>query len=284
MKIYGVGDLVCDLYYENQKLIGMDGGKSFANIVVNLADRFDTYIWGACGTDYYGDIALKSLEELGVSTQYVKRYPVLTRLFHIDYQKNLTKKKDFVTHQKTWYPNTLVSPFLECKEEDVLIMDSLNSVNQAILKHQKGKKMLDIGYFKELSKMTQEEIYQLFQIPFAIINLNGRVEKYLLNRFHTLDFLKADLIIITYGKKGAKFLWGDESLFLPLECQEKEVDSNGLGDLFFAEFIAYYLTNAKISKKGIQKTFKEATRKTSFLATQVGARGHLHKIYSKEEK
>ena len=286
MKIIGVGDLVCDLYYQDGKMIGVDGGKSFANIAVNLADQFPTYIWGACGLDFYGDIALKSLEELGVETKYIMRYPVSTRLFHIDYEKKKTTKKDFKTNEKTWYSISLTSPKIEdiLEKEDVLILDSFSYPNLSIFKNTSCKKMVDLGYFKELDSMSDEEIYELFNTPIAVLNMNERVEKYLLHRFHKIDFLNVDLFIITYGKKGAKFMWNNHSLFLPLIHQEKEIDTNGLGDLFFSQFIAYYLKHDRVTEEGLKKTFEEATKKTSFLASKIGARGHLHALYRNQEK
>ncbi len=36
MRVVSVGDLVTDFYYNNSKIIGVDGGKSCHNIVINL--------------------------------------------------------------------------------------------------------------------------------------------------------------------------------------------------------------------------------------------------------
>ncbi len=282
MRIFGVGDLVCDLYYQDSKLVGCDGGKSFANILVNLADTFPTYLWGTVGEDIYGDIALQSLRDLHVNTKYVRREKVSTRLFYIDIDKGITQKRNFETKEKTWYPKSLVNPNISSilKEDDILIFDSINETNQKIMNSTKVRKMLDIGYEKELFAYTDQELISFFQQRFTILNLNGRVEKYLLSRFHTLDILHADFIIITYGKRGAKFLFSNQEYVKELNVTQKEVDANGLGDLFFSCFLRMYLQENRIDKNLIDKTFLEATKKTTLLATKIGARGHLHSLYS----
>ena len=73
MKILGVGNLVTDHYFKNGQFIGACGGMTAFNIIANLSANFETYAVGLCGQDTDGKIAIKSLEDLGVNTQYVEK-------------------------------------------------------------------------------------------------------------------------------------------------------------------------------------------------------------------
>jgi len=60
----------------------------------------------------------------------------------------------------------------------------------------------------------------------------------------------------------------------------KEVDPNGAGDAFFSVFIYEYLQNNQILNEDyIDNAFNNATKLTQNVVKQIGARGHLHKLY-----
>lgn len=282
MRIFGVGDLVCDIYIHENHIVGVDGGKSFANIVVSLARFYKCYIWGVCGVDECGKVACTSLKDLHVNTKYIEKRKITTRRFYIDYSNRITTKRDFQTGKKYWYPKSFVSLdiFSILKSDDILIFDSLNDINVKIIQNTKQKKMLDIGYSNELENMTKEEIFSIFQNHISIININEKVEQYFLTKFKTLSFLKTDLLIVTRGKSGASFRLGGEWLHLSIPTPSQEIDTNGLGDLFFSHFIRLYLSTDCLSMDTIYLTFQNAIVETSNLATKVGARSHLHAIYS----
>ena len=72
MRVVSIGDLVTDYYYKNNQLLGVNGGMTSHNIITNLAKMgVNTAVFGCCGDDDQGDIAIKSLEKiliaLGVS-------------------------------------------------------------------------------------------------------------------------------------------------------------------------------------------------------------------------
>lgn len=106
MRVVSIGDLVTDYYYKNEKLIGINGGMTSHNIIANLAKMgMQTAVFGACGNDYQGKIAIKSLENIKVDVGNVKILEnIRTRCFHVSYfetdgKLSFTSKKDahFVT-------------------------------------------------------------------------------------------------------------------------------------------------------------------------------------------
>lgn len=85
MKVISIGDLVLDYYYEDSKLLGVNGGMSSHNIIANLSSfGIGTKAIGACGNDIQGDVAIKSLEDLNVDISNIDRFDVHTRCFHIN--------------------------------------------------------------------------------------------------------------------------------------------------------------------------------------------------------
>ena len=89
MKIISIGDLVTDFYYKNGKLVGVNGGMTSHNIIVNIAKLgLETSVYGVCGNDLASTIAINSLKDLGVNTDNVKKLEdINTRCFHVSYQE-----------------------------------------------------------------------------------------------------------------------------------------------------------------------------------------------------
>ena len=90
MRVVSIGDLVTDFYYKNGKLIGVNGGMTSHNIIANIAKmKLDTVVYGACGNDMAGNIAIKSLSDIGVNTENIQVVQDLnTRCFHVSYFEN----------------------------------------------------------------------------------------------------------------------------------------------------------------------------------------------------
>lgn len=297
MKFISIGDLVTDYYYKNGKLIGVNGGMTSHNIIANLKLlKNECSVFGVCGDDKAGEISIKSLKDIGVDTNNVLILEnVKTRCFHVSYFEEegkfdfISKKRCPVCNEKKWYVESLIDVDKikkEIKKKDVLVFDNLNVKNQKIINSVQNIKMLDLGQYFEFEKFPAEEIIKKIKNKFAIINLNERVEKYLLNKFDLTNmlelstYLSAKLLITTRGKKGADFVYNDKFLHLNLENISKEVDSTGAGDAFFSIFISEYINNQeKISEEFIMKTFKKATRYTSKVVKLFGSRGHINKLY-----
>ena len=90
MRIISIGDLVTDFYYKNGKLIGVNGGMTSHNIVLNISKmNLQTAVYGVCGDDMLGDIAIRSLKDIGVNIEHIKIIKNLkTRCFHVSYDED----------------------------------------------------------------------------------------------------------------------------------------------------------------------------------------------------
>ena len=89
MKIISVGDLVTDFYYKNGKLVGVNGGMTAHNIIANIAKfGLETSVFGVCGNDMAGNIAIQSLKDIGTNVDNIKIIDNLkTRCFHVSYSE-----------------------------------------------------------------------------------------------------------------------------------------------------------------------------------------------------
>lgn len=297
MKIISIGDLVTDFYYKNGKLVGVNGGMTSHNIIANIAKiRLDTAVYGVCGQDVTGNVALKSLKDIGANIDNVEIMEnIKTCCFHVSYiEENgklefKSKKRCPICNQKQWYEESNINTDDILKKiniEDVLVFDNLNIKNQIIIDNCENKKMLDLGQYFELDNYSDEEVIKKIENKFDIINLNERVEKYLINRFSLnslediYNILKPRMIIVTRGKKGADFIINNKKITKELSNPEVEIDPTGAGDAFFSVFISSYVkNNYVIDEKFIDATFLKATSLTKKVVKKFGARGHIQPLY-----
>ena len=294
MKIISIGDLVTDFYYKDGKLVGINGGMTSHNIIVNIAKLgLDTAVYGVCGNDVTGNIAIKSLKDAGINVDNIKIIDSLnTRCFHVSYLEengklNFTSKKRCpICNQKKWYDESKIEAddvLINIKPDDILVFDNLNNKNQIIIDNCENRKMLDLGQYFELDSYSDEEIIKKIKNKFDFINLNERVEKYLKNRFSLddiYDLLKPKMLIVTRGKKGTDFVFEKNKISKELTKPEIEVDPTGAGDAFFSVFISEYIKNNYIvDEKFVDLTFEKATKLTKKVVKKFGARGHIQNLY-----
>lgn len=297
MRIISIGDLVVDFYYKNKKLIGINGGITTHNIIANISKfGLKTSTFGVCGDDIMGKIAIDSLRSLGVDVDnVVTRDDISTRCFHVSYTDEnekitfISKKRCPFCNTKKWYDESMIESDEILKKiefDDVLVFDNLNVKNQTIIDKCKNKKMIDIGQYFELENYSNEEIIHKIKNKFDIINLNERVEKYLIDRFSlkTINdvymMLSPKLLIVTRGKKGSNFVYNNNYINKKLDCPSNEVDPTGAGDAFFSVFISEYVKNKYvIDDDFITNTFNKATKITKIVVKKFSARGHLQKLY-----
>ena len=293
MKVISIGDLVTDFYYKNGNLIGVNGGMSSHNIIANLSKyKIDTAVYGVCGNDDVGEVALDSLRKLNVNVDHVLiDENIRTRCFHVSYYEQngnrefTSKKRCPYCNSKKWYLESAIDTnyiLNHINDEDILVFDNLNSKNQTIINNSLNKKMLDLGQYFELEEYSNDEIVNIIKSKFDIINLNERVGKYLLKRFELDNYielnclLRSKLLIITQGKKGASFTFGEELLYKEIEDVSEEIDATGAGDAFFSVFIFRYIkNNYVVDSHFIDKAFESALKLTRKVVTKFGARGHL---------
>lgn len=297
MKIISIGDLVTDIYYKNGKLIGVNGGMSSHNIIANISKMgLETSVYGVCGNDIFGEIAIKSLSDLGINIDMIDILTNLkTRCFHISYiEKNgkiefTSRKRCPFCNQKKWYDESYINPNKILKnidEKDILVFDNLNEKNQIIINKTKNKKMLDLGQYFELDNYNDTEVIKKLKNKFDIINLNERVliyikKRYLLNNIKEVyDLLKPKMLIITKGKKGTDFVFNQIKVSKKLLKPSVEIDSTGAGDAFFAVFISEYVKNNYIIDENfVNATFEKAIKLTGKVVRKFGSRGHIQPLY-----
>lgn len=297
MRIISIGDLVTDYYYKDDKLVGICGGMTSHNIIANIAKYgLETSVFGVCGSDKAGEIAIKSLKDINVNIDEIKILEdINTRCFHVSYYEEngklefKSKKRCPFCNEKKWYEESRIDTEVtlsKINKEDILVFDNLNSKNQTIIDKTTNKKMLDLGQYFELDNYNDEEIINKIKNNFDIINLNERVEKYLKTRYslNTLEeiynLLLPKMIIVTRGKKGSDFAIKNRVINKTLKNPSKELDPTGAGDAFFSAFIGEYVKNDYvINEEFIDSTFEKATKLTKKVVTKFGARGHIQNLY-----
>lgn len=297
MRVVSIGDLVLDYYYKDGKLLGVNGGMTAHNIIANLANlKIDTAVFGACGNDDAGLIAIKSLKDLKVDVSNVDIIEnIHTRCFHVSYFNEndklsfISKKRCPFCNEKKWYEESqidLKKILNTIKKDDILVFDNLNFKNQEIIDKTNNKKIIDLGQYFEFENISDEEIIKKIKGKFAIINFNERVTKYLTKRFNLKDdlklyeLLKANLITITRGEKGARFIYNNIVYDFSLQNKANIVDSTGAGDAFIASIIKDWIKNdLKLDPSMFEKWYFNSNQLTSKVVGKMGARGHLKSLY-----
>ena len=300
IRFVSIGDLVTDVYYNKElKLIGLDGGITSHNIICNLQSMgFNTFAFGACGDDYFGRVSINSLKDCGVKSDIYIDKNINTKAYHI---RNILvngklcyKSIMYCPYCKksSWYDESYINEtniLSKIRKDDVLVFDNLNSKNQFIVDNTLNTKLLDLGLFTEFENLDKEKIIYKLRNKFEIINLNERVEKYLLKRlncktdidlFYTLN---AKLITITRGKNGNDFIFEGQIYSFSIKEVIDEVDDSGAGDAFFSVIIKeYFKNNKKISKGDIEQWFNKTIPYVKKILLQVGSRAHIKELYTLE--
>ena len=283
MRIISIGDLVIDFYYKNGKLVGVDGGMTSHNIIVNIAKLgLETSVYGVCGNDMAGTVAIGSLKEAGTNIDNVKIIEDLnTRCFHVS-QQELNGKLEFVSkkrcpicNEKRWYDESKIETndiLKQINKDDILVFDNLNKKNQIIIDNCDNRKMLDLGQYFELENYSDNDIIKKIKNKFDFINLNEKVEKYLKNRFSIkslediYNILNPKMIIVTRGKKGSDFVFSNNKVNKELSSPSIEVDSTGAGDIFHGAFVYGLANNFEY-----EKTLRFAVLASALSVTRVGS-------------
>lgn len=297
MRAVSIGDLVTDYYYKNGKFIGINGGMTSHNIIANLANMgIDTAVFGACGDDIQGEISIKSLELLKVNTENIKVFEnTRTRCFHISYFDEdgkllfTSKKRCPVCNNKKWYDESLIDVDTILKSinsDDILIFDNLNNKNQEVINKVNNKKIIDLGQYFELEKLSDKEIVNIISNKFEIINFNERVTKYLINRLNFKDdvdiynLLKPKFMSVTRGENGATFVYDGKSYDFKLISKGNVVDSTGAGDAFISSIIKDCINNNfNYDSSLFEKWYSNSNKLTKKVVSKFGARGHINALF-----
>lgn len=297
MRVVSIGDLVTDYYYKNNKLIGINGGMTSHNIIANLAKmKINTSVFGCCGNDLQGKIAINSLEKINVDISNIKIIEdIRTRCFHVSYHEKdnkltfASKKRCPFCNNKKWYEESLIDTnyiLSNIKEDDILVFDNLNDKNQLIINNTNNKKVIDLGQYFEFESLTNEKIINKIANKFEIINLNERVASYLINRFslnsekELYNIIKPNLMTITKGEKGATFITNDNIYNFELINKGNVVDSTGAGDAFMSIIIKEAIkNNFNYNFNNFKKWYETSNKLTLKVVSKIGARGHINTLY-----
>lgn len=297
MRVVSIGDLVTDYYYKNNQLLGVNGGMTSHNIITNLAKMgVNTAVFGCCGDDDQGDIAIKSLEKIKVDVSKIKIIKgIRTRCFHVSYydeKEKLTftsKKRCPFCNNKKWYDDTLIdTDFIisNIKNDDILVFDNLNSKNQVVIDNIANKKIIDLGQYFELENMSLEEIVVKLKNKFEIINFNERVSNYLLKRLNLkndaelFEIIRPNLMTITRGIAGATFITKDKVSNFALLSKGNVIDSTGAGDAFIASIIKDSIKNNFVyDSTNLKKWYERSNKLTTKVVSKMGARGHINPLF-----
>lgn len=293
MRVVSIGDLVLDYYYKNGKLIGVDGGMSSHNIIANLAKKkISTAVYGVSGNDIQGKIANLSLKKLNVDVSKVLiKDNIKTRCFHVSYDEEgfISKKRCPKCNEKKWYEESQIDTEYitnNIQNDDILVFDNLNDKNIEIIKNVCNKKIIDIGQYFEFENLSKEDIINKLNNRFEIINFNERVSNYLLdklnlkNNIELYNLLKAKLVTITRGEKGAIFIYNSKEYKFNLKDNGNVIDSSGAGDAFLSSIIFDYIkNNYEFNEELFPKWYEKSIKLTSKVVSNFGARGHLNSLY-----
>lgn len=289
-------DIILDKIYDsNFNLIKQDGSGCNWNDLYNLSLMGETcYAFGSCGNDKEGKIALDSLKRVGVNTDNVLIDDTIrTDVMNILLPASSSLDDNDVIH--TWYsPITNKSTMHfsdnlpldipeDFKDKEIyIILDKFENINYEFLQKIGNKKVcLDVGAEEFIEYYTNQYLINFFRQA-NLMQLNHVICDYLFKKFKIKDaveffnMLNLDLLVITNGKKGAKFLYKENN---ELQIIDKTpsiivdaVDTSGAGDAFFSTVIREYAYCEKIDKDFIDKTFELANKSSRDIIAQVGSR------------
>ena len=297
MRVVSIGDLVTDYYYKNGKLLGINGGMTSHNIIANLAKMgINTAVFGVCGDDLQGKIAIKSLENINVDVKNIMILnDIRTRCFHVSYFDDkgklsfTSKKRCPFCNNKKWYEDSLIDTeyiINNINDNDILIFDNLNKKNQMVIDNTVNKKIIDLGQYFELESLSDKEIIDKLNNKFEIINFNERVSKYLIKRLainndiELYNVLQPNFMTITHGENGATFINEGTEYNFKLTCSGDTVDSTGAGDAFISSIIRDCIKNNFIYNPNLfEKWYENSNKLTAKVVSKMGARGHIYSLF-----
>lgn len=245
------------------------------------------------GNDREGDIAISSLSNYGVNTNFIKRGNFSTNVMNIIIPKKSGLGDDSIIH--SWYSpitnkrtlffrdNLPVNIPNEIMDKQIyVLLDKFEPINLDFINNIPNKKLcLDIGHYRFIEHFSKQYLTSFFKKA-NLVQLNSNVIDLLFerlqiqNEFDLFNLLDLDLLVITKGKKGASFIFKENN---ELVCIDKSpdviaevVDSSGAGDAFFATVIKEYAYTDCINSDFITRTFSVANKASRDVISQVGSR------------
>lgn len=274
MNVIGIGNLVLDYYFYNNKIYA-NGGDTVSNILSNLAVMgIKTKIFGYYGNDTLGKLSKQSLEYAGVDTSLLVQLDYKTKCFFITPNGTTSicpycgKKRRNHTFRKG------IENFIS--DEDIILLKDYMVVNGL-----QNKICLDFGYYKDLIYEDIKSIRDFIFKKYYIVNIKEDALLFILKKLNISYevFLKncnIYCLIITKGSKGATIVFNNKEHHYKPE-PFSEIETNGCGDMFLATFIAEIIKRKNITSKDIDEIYEIAQKNVYTVISNIGARNHIFK-------
>lgn len=289
-------DIILDKIYDYEfKLVKQDGGGCNWNDLYNLSMLGECcYAFGSAGNDEEGKIAIQSLKKAGVNIDnIIIDSNIQTAVMNILLPQSNSIDDNDIIH--TWYSpitnkNTMhfsdnlpLNIPQELKDKEIyVILDKFENINYEFLQKIENKKVcLDVGAEEFIEYYTNKYLVNFFKQA-NLMQLNNNICGYLFKKLKVKDeveffnMLNLDLLVITNGKKGAKFLFKENGQLIIMDKEPtiivEAIDTSGAGDAFFSTIIREYAYCNKIDKEFINNTFELANKSSREIILQVGSR------------
>lgn len=167
-------------------------------------------------------------------------------------------------------------------KEIYIILDKFENINYEFIQKVQNKKVcLDVGAEEFIEYYTNKYLINFFKQA-SLMQLNHNICDYLFkklkisNEVEFFNLLNLDLLVITNGKKGAKFLYKQNNEVKIINKTPSiivdAVDTSGAGDAFFSTVIKEYAYCENIDENFINNTFELANKSSRDIIAQVGSR------------
>lgn len=283
MRIISFGELYVDYYFNNGTFLGINGGKSNANILANLSNKYDTAFIGTVGNDSQGLVALNSLKNLNVDISNVKVLNENTNILF--YNKNSATNKcpycdRLININKHNIEDLVLS---NIREDDLIVIDNIDEDTINILNKVNNKAYLNLTYLGEYLYLSLDELVSLLKDKFEIINIDEAVynlikKKYMLDSIDLYELINPVILIIDRKIKGVDII--HDGILYKKEVEEvikNETDIIGVQDSFFAHMIDYFIKENDINEKTISSAYIYSISNSNYINKFVGGRNHLIK-------
>lgn len=289
------GDIILDRIYDKDlKLIKQDGGGCNWNDLYNLSMMGEKcYAIGSRGNDAEGNIAIQSLIESNVNTDYVISENKKTNIMNVIIPDRKLQDNSIlhswyspITYEYTmnFSENLPTELPKELENDDIyIILDKFQPVNLRFIQNIKSNYTLclDFGHIRFFEHFTKQYL-SLFLEKAKFIQLNNNVIDLLFDRFEVkneiefFNLFNFDLLVLTKGKKGATFIFKENNEIKIVDKKPEVivdiVDSSGAGDAFFSKTLQQYAYANSINTDFINMTFKLANKLSCEVISQVGSR------------
>ena len=245
------------------------------------------------GNDTEGKIALSSLQNAGIHTEYITFEEKSTNIMNIiipnsELEDNsvLHSWYDPITLKYTMYFSENLPTTLPQELENkmlYLILDKFLPVNLKFIETISADKKvcLDIGHIRFFEHFTKSYLSQFLSFA-SFVQINDNVTQLLFERLHLkneTEFFKQfnlDLLISTKGKNGAIFVFKENGKVQMLDLKPKiiiqAIDTSGAGDAFFSTVLREYAYAEEINSEFIKSTFELANQSSREVISQLGSR------------